>query len=63
MTSKELAQRLLCNVGRQIGDEKIGRLGKHRIRDIEGQAFACCLPQGLLDPYFRSGPRKLEGTD
>lgn len=63
MTSKELAQGLLRNVGRQIGDEKIGRLGKHRIRDIEGRASVCRLPQGLPDPYFHSGPRTLEGID
>lgn len=63
MTSKELAQRLLRSVGRQVGDEKIRRLGKHHVRGVEGRAFVCCLPQGLLDPYFHSGPRKLKGIN
>ena len=35
MARKELAQGLLRDVGRQIGDEKIGRLGKHRVRNAE----------------------------
>lgn len=63
MTGKELAQGLLRNVGRQIGDKKIGCLGKHRVRFTKGRACVRCLPQGLLDPYFHSGPHKLKGID